>query len=139
MLRSRFYRGITPMARVEINAMSPTDEQMKAFLALPDKPVVMVNLLKFKADGGAEQYAKYGTAIQPCLKKVGAKLLFAGQAMSCLIGNGDWDMVALMEYPNPAALIEMLNTDEYQAAHVHREAGLEGQVNYAVMQNPGTV
>ena len=52
---------------IEINAMSPTEEQMKAFLALPDSPVVMVNLLKFKADGGAQEYAKYGVAIQPCL------------------------------------------------------------------------
>ena len=121
---------------IEINAMSPTEEQMKAFLALPDSPVVMVNLLKFKADGGAEEYAKYGAAIQPCLAKVGAKLLFSGQALSCLIGDGDWDMVALMQYPNPGALIEMVNTEEYQAAHVHREAGLEGQINYAVVQNP---
>ena len=121
---------------IEINAMSPTAEQMKAFLALPDGPVVMVNLLKFKADGGAEEYAKYGAAIQPCLAKVGAKLLFSGQALSCLIGDGDWDMVALMQYPNPGALIEMVNTKEYQAAHVHREAGLEGQINYAVVQNP---
>ena len=121
---------------IEINAMSPTQEQMKAFLALPESPVVMINLLKFKADGGAEEYAKYGVAIQPCLAKVGAKLLFSGQALSCLIGYGDWDMVALMEYPNPGALIEMVNTEEYQAAHVHREAGLEGQINYAVVQNP---
>ena len=43
---------------IEINAMSPTEEQMKAFLALPDSPVVMVNLLKFKADGGAQEYAE---------------------------------------------------------------------------------
>ena len=123
-------------AAIEINAMSPTEEQMKAFLALPNRPVVMVNLLKFKANGGAEEYSKYGAAIQPCLEKVGAKLLFGGKAMSCLVGNGDWDMVALMEYPNPQALLEMVNTDEYQAAHAHREAGLAGQVNYAVLQNP---
>ena len=125
-------------AAIEINAMSPTQEQRKAFLTLPDKPVVMVNLLKFKPNGGAEEYAKYAAGIQPCLKEVGAKLLFGGQTMSCLIGNGDWDMVALMEYPNPAALMEMVSTPEYQAAHVHREAGLAGQINYAVMQGPGS-
>ena len=121
---------------IEINAMQPTEEQMKAFLALPDEPVVMVNLLKFKPDGGAEEYAKYGAGIQPCLAKVGAKLLFSGAGMACLIGNGDWDAVALMQYPNPQALLDMIATEDYQAAHVHREAGLAGQVNYAVAQNP---
>jgi len=119
---------------LEINAISPTEKQLEAFLALPDQPVVMVNLLKFKAGGGAEEYAKYGAGIQPCLAKVGARLLFAGRAVSCLVGNGDWDMVALMEYPNPRALLEMVQTAEYQAAHAHRAAGLEGQVNYAVIQ-----
>ena len=121
---------------LEINAMSPTEEQMKAFLALPDRPVVMVNLLKFKDGGGTEEYAKYGTGIQESLKKVGARLIFAGKAMTCLIGNADWDVVALMEYPNPRALLDMVQSDEYQKAHAHRASGLEGQVNYAVMQNP---
>lgn len=121
---------------IEINAMSPTEEQMKAFLALPDKPVVMVNLLKFKDGDGSEEYSKYGVGIQESLKKVGARLIFAGQAMTCLIGNADWDTVALVEYPSPRALLDMVQSDEYQKAHAHRAAGLEGQVNYAVMQNP---
>ena len=37
-----------------LNAMGPTPEQAQAFLALPDRPVVMVNLLKFKPNGGRE-------------------------------------------------------------------------------------
>ena len=36
-----------------VNAMLPTPIQMQDFLALPDdQPIVMVNLLKFKAHGG---------------------------------------------------------------------------------------
>lgn len=120
---------------VEINAMAPTPEQMQAFLDLPQRPVVMVNLLKFKPDGGAEEYGKYAAGVQPLLQKVGAKSLFAGQAMICLVGNGDWDVIALVEYPTPMALSQMVNSAEYQAIHHHREAGLEGQVNYAVFQN----
>jgi len=96
---------------------------------------VMVNLLKFKPDGGADEYAKYAAGIGPLLQNVGAKILFSGQASACLIGNGDWDAVALVEYPSPAALFQMTSTEEYQALHQHREAGLEGQVNYAVLQN----
>lgn len=116
---------------VEINAMGPTPEQMQAFLALPEQPIVMVNLLKFKP-GGAEAYGRYAEAIAPLLEKAGARSLFAGQAATCLIGSGDWDMIALVEYPKPQALVTMASSAEYQAIHHHREEGLLGQVNYAV-------
>lgn len=122
---------------MEINAMMPTPEQIQKFLALPqDRPIVMVNLLKFKPDGGAEEYAKYSAGIQPILKNIGARVLFSGRAQLCLIGQGDWDAVALVEYPNPGGLIKMSQSPEYQAIHHHREAGLAGQINYAVSQMP---
>ena len=105
-------------------------------MSLPDDgPVVMVNMLKFKPEGGAQEYAKYSIGVEPLLRSVGAKIVFAGQAVACLIGNGEWDSIALVEYPNPAALISMVESEEYKAIHHHREAGLEGQVNYAILQN----
>jgi uncharacterized protein (DUF1330 family) len=120
----------------KINAMGPTPKQMQGFLSLPDDgPIVMVNLIKFKPDGGAAEYAKYGAAVRPLLEKVGAKILFAGDARFCLIGQADWDAVALVEYPRKEALIQMASSPEYRAIHHHREAGLEGQVNYAVAQS----
>ena len=119
---------------IEINAMGPTPEQMRQFLELPDGPIVMVNLLKFKPDGGAEEYGKYGEKIRPILKNIGARILFWGEAKVCMIGAGDWDTIALVEYPNKTALIEMSRSAEYQAIHHHRAAGLQGQINYAVVQ-----
>lgn len=122
---------------VEINAMSPTPEQLQAYLAIDhDGPVVMVNLLKFKPDGGAEEYAKYAAGVQKLLKKIGAKVIFSGTAGACLIGNAEWDAVALVEYPNKMALLKMTQSDEYKAIHHHRKNGLDGQVNYAVIQKP---
>ena len=126
--------GAAQPHELEINAMGPTPEQMQQFLALPDGPIVMVNLLKFKPGGGAEEYAKYGAKIQPILEKIGARSLFVGDAKVCLIGSGDWDVVALVEYPNPRALVQMAQSEEYQAIHDHRASGLEGQINYAVVQ-----
>ncbi len=122
---------------VEINAMGPTPEQVQQFLALPEGPIVMVNLLKFKPDGGREEYAKYGMKIAPILEKIGARVLFSGEAKVCLIGSGNWDSVALVEYPDRTALLEMSRSEEYQAIHHHRAAGLAGQVNYAVAQTAG--
>ena len=43
---------------IEPNQMGPTPEQMQKFLALPDRPVVMVNLLQFKNGAGAQDYGK---------------------------------------------------------------------------------
>ncbi len=120
---------------VEINAIGPTQQQVQEFLALPEEPIVMVNLLKFKADGGAEQYARYIEGVRPLLEGVGARVLFSSTAAMCLIGKGDWDSIVLVEYPRPAALLQMSASAEYQAIAGYREAGLQGQINYAVWQN----
>ncbi len=119
----------------EINAMQPTPEQIQGFLGTDfGGPLVMVNLLKFKPNGGREEYAKYAAGVVACLDKVGGRILFSADAKFCLIGNAEWDAVALVEYPNPQALLTMASSPEYQKIHVHRDAGLEGQVNYAVKQ-----
>ena len=121
-------------ANIDLNRMGPTPEQLKAFQALPDQPVVMVNLLKFKEGTGAAEYGKYGQAMQKILADIGAEVLFSGQCQTTLIGGAEWDMVALVRYPNPQALIDMAQSEVYQAAHVHRAEGLAGQVNLAVFQ-----
>ena len=127
--------GDEPAGSANLNAMLPTPFQMAQFLALPDDgPIVMVNLLKFKPNGGREEYAKYSTAIQPILEKIGAKILFAGSTQFCLIGKADWDLIALVEYPRKKTLIQMANSPEYRAIHHHRDDGLQGQINYAVVQ-----
>jgi haloalkane dehalogenase len=118
-----------------VNALLPTPLQFAAFAALPDdSPIVMVNLLKFKPNGGREEYAKYAAGVQPILEKIGAKVLFTGSAQFCLIGQADWDMIALVQYPRKKTLVQMASSQEYRAIHHHREAGLQGQINYAVVQ-----
>lgn len=119
---------------VELNRMGPTPEQIQQFLALPDRPVVMVNLLKFKDGPAAQEYGKYGEAMQKILKGVGAEIIFAGQCQMTLIGGAQWDAVALVRYPNARALVAMSQSPEYREAAVHRTEGLEGQVNLAVFE-----
>ena len=43
-------------------------------------------------------------------------------------------MVALVQYPKPQALVDMATSEDYRAIHHHREEGLVGQINYAVVQ-----
>ena len=117
---------------MKINAMGPTPEQMQAFTALPsDRPVVMVNLLKFKKPA---EYAKYGVEVRKILKTIGAELIFSGRCEMALIGGAEWDSVSLVRYPNAQALVKMSQSPEYQAIHRHRADGLEGQINLAVFE-----
>lgn len=133
-----------------INQVSPTPERLMTFFGSgEDGPLVMVNLLKFKeravyADGretdltGAQAYAIYGASIGPCLEAVGARSHFSGQVTGLLLGEieENWDVVALVEYPSLEAFRTMVMSPEYQAIHVHRDAGLAGQLNIRTKPRP---
>jgi uncharacterized protein (DUF1330 family) len=124
------------------NAENPTGDQIKAAIArATGKPICMVNLLKFKdkavyADGrpcdltGREAYALYGKAVRELIEGFGGKFIFAGQVRGLLIGEVEelWDQVAIMQYPDMQAMADMMRSPDYLAIHVHREAGLAGQL-----------
>jgi uncharacterized protein (DUF1330 family) len=112
------------VARLEV-----TREQIAALAARPaDEPVLMVNLLKFKTNGGLESYLRYGQEVTPHLQRVGAIVRYSGTAPAYVIGEGErpwWDAILVVEYPTPQAFIDMVGTPEYTEVHEHRAAGLE--------------
>ena len=88
-----------------------------------DGPVVMLNLLDFKPDGGAERYGRYAEAVEPLLKRVGGRVIFSGAGNAPLIGPSKWDLVALVEYPTRQAFLDMIGSEEYRAImHLRSEA-----------------
>ena len=108
----------------------PTDAQFAALANHQgDAPVVMINVLRFKKDGGQAAYQEYGAKVGVILEKIGAKPLYMGSFDSTVIGDFDetFDMIALVQYPNRKAFLDMVVSEEYQAAHVHRADGLESQ------------
>lgn len=125
------------------NLVHPSPEQAKAFFSgEEDGPMCMVNLLKFKdkaayADGsepelsGREAYLRYGAGVQACLTSVGGSARFTGFVTDLMLGEVEelWDMVAIAEYPSRAAMLQMIQSPEYQAITKHRDAGLAGQLN----------
>lgn len=87
------------------------------------KPVVMLNLLRFKPDGGQQRYAEYGAAVAPSLEKVGGRIVWAGEPAAPLLGEQGWDLVALVEYPSRQAFLDMIASPEYQEiGHLRTEA-----------------
>jgi uncharacterized protein (DUF1330 family) len=95
-----------------------------------DSPVVMLNLLRFKPEGGRERYLEYGAAVAPLLEKAGARVAFLGDSELPLLGEGRWDTVLLVEYPTGQAFLDMVASAEYQAiAHLRTEALEEGELH----------
>ncbi len=93
-------------------------------------PVVMLNLLAFKPDGGRERYEEYGAAVAPLLERAGGRIVFFGEPSTALLGDDSWDMVVLVEYPSRQAFFDMIGSTEYQAVgHLRTEALTKGELH----------
>src|SRR5262245_55606216 len=103
-------------------------------------PVFMLNLLEFKPDGGAERYTEYGAAVAPLLEGVGGRPVFAGRPAESLIGEGDWDMMVLVEYPTRQAFLDMASSPEYQKiAHLRTESLERSELRALDSFDPGEI
>ena len=125
------------------NAVMPNEDQIKEFSEQgEDKPIYMVNLLKFKEKAnypdkretdltGEEAYAIYAEEVAGHLEKVGGKPLFGGEGERLMLGEVEdlWDKVAIAMYPSRKAMFQMINDPDYIVSAQHRVAGLEGQLN----------
>jgi hypothetical protein len=116
----------------------------------PDKPIFMVNLLKFKdkaeyKDGrpstlsGRDAYMIYGRAVTELLPRYGGRAVFAADVTFLALGQVEelWDEVAIASYPNRRAMFEMSTSKEWREIAVHRDAGLKGQLNIETVLHPG--
>jgi uncharacterized protein (DUF1330 family) len=110
------------------NAVDPTGQDLKRFLQEDDgNPIVMLNLLRFKPDGGRESYNKYARAILPFLEQVGGEVVYFGDASTPLVGEG-WDAVLLVRYPSRQAFSDMVADPDYQAITHLRTQALDAAV-----------
>ncbi len=99
-----------------------------------DGPVWMINLMAYKeraeyADGrpseltGMEADDRY--APFESLAAVGAELVFVATVEAQLLGASPvWDRVGVVRYPTRRSFMEMQARADFQAKHVHKEAGM---------------
>jgi uncharacterized protein (DUF1330 family) len=127
----------------EAQSIRPNKDQFIELMNAPDDgPVVMLNLLKFKARDGQAEYNKYGDSVIKMVESLGGKLLWLGKVDQTLIGAidaNDWDAIALVQYPNRKAFVEMATSKEYDGIHEHREGGLERTVVLACTPRGGAM
>jgi uncharacterized protein (DUF1330 family) len=110
----------------------------------PSAPVVMVNLMRFRErslDGcgsGWDAYLRYSALTVPMIKARGGTLLWAGDAKAVALGRQDgnqWDYLALVYYPDVAAFIDMMTSEDYeQRCDPHRTNGCAEHVIIATEQ-----
>ena len=119
-------------------AIYPTPEQIQTLLTgPPDRPVVMVNLLRFKpqADApdeglsGEAAYRRYADAMRAYIEAKGCRFLWIGRVDSQVIGTGGegFHMIGLVEYPSRQAFLAIATDPHVQAIGVDRAAGLDSQ------------
>lgn len=119
-------------------ALYPTKPQIDALLASPETgPVVMLNLLRFKARAtepdvgvsGAEAYQRYAVRMRELVEGRGGRFLWVGRVDSQVIGEGaeGYQVAALVEYPSRRVFVEIATSPQMLEIGVHRAAGLEGQ------------
>lgn len=118
----------------------PNPDVMEQFLNnFPtDKPVAMLNLLKFleqadylpgddaKPCTGIEAFGRYSTAVLPLIAACGGEQVWQGRPAAMLIGpqDKDWHLAALVRYPSAQAFLDMVSSADYQAISFHRTAAL---------------
>src|SRR5437867_10895853 len=95
-----------------------------------DGPIHMLNLMKYreKADYGDGESTVSGReaddAYAPLdvFEKIGAAVAFAADVVA---SSEDWDRVAVARYATRRSFIEMQTREDFQAKHVHKEAGMD--------------
>ena len=119
-------------------AVYPTQEQIQALLSGPaDRPVVMLNLLRFKERAsapdegltGEQAYERYANEMTRFVESRGGRLVWSGRVDGQVIGGGagGFHMAALVEYPSRKAFVEIAMSPDVAQFGAHRAAGLEGQ------------
>jgi uncharacterized protein (DUF1330 family) len=96
--------------------IEPTAEQTARLTEGGDAPVCMLNLLRFRPDGGRDSYLEYAAGVIPLLAGVGGEVVWQGGADSVVIGDDAadaWDLVVIVRYPSRAAFLSMVTSEDY--------------------------
>lgn len=100
---------------------------LDAYLADDDgQPIVMLNLLRFRPDGGRDRYQEYLAMAGPIVARVGAEISFAGDGLAplCAETGQAWDAVVLVRYPNRKAFVALTQDSDYATADPVRKDAL---------------
>lgn len=117
-----------------LDKVDPTPDSIRQLVANypTDKPVTMLNILRFlktteTGESGKDQYNRYGAKAVKHLEKAGARVVWAGEVVSAVIGNENDKphQILLVEYASVQTFLDMVMSPEYQAITSDRSMSLE--------------
>jgi len=115
-----------------MSGITMNEDQFQTLAGNPhEEAFVMLNLLKFKKDGGREAYFRYIKESGPFVAAAGARVVYFGKPKELLQGTEDWDLLMLVEYPSRQAFLKMTQNPDYLKVHEFRAEGVERAVLYA--------
>lgn len=118
-------------------SIEPTGDQLRQLRDLDHEgPIIMLNLLKFKPDGGAESYDRYSDVAGRLVTEIGGRILYYGRQKMPVIGHEEWDAVLLVQYPSREAFLTMTSDERYQSAVHYRNDALIDSRLYALETIP---
>lgn len=107
-------------------AVNPGPPSLAALAAQPDRSaIIMVNLLRFRPDGGREAYDRYGKVASGTVTARGGSVAYAGTVLG---SEPAWDTVLLVRYPRRAAYLDMQGDPAYVGAIPDRTRGLSARL-----------
>ena len=131
---------IGELARHGLGGLNPEPAQLRALITADRAgPLQFLNLLAYhevaqypdghalapKGSSGADAYGRYGAIALDHVTRRGGRLTLYNDVEQVLIGaDASWDQVAIMQYPDTDAFLDMIVDPEYQSGLVHRDAGL---------------
>jgi uncharacterized protein (DUF1330 family) len=118
-------------------AVDPRGADLKRYLAEDaGGPVVMLNLLRFRPDGGRERYLEYVEHFRRTAAPHGAQVLYVGDGSTALVAEPgqSWDAVLLVRYPSRQAFSDMVRDPAYAAGTHLRTEALEEAVLQATKE-----
>lgn len=136
------------------NEVLPTSKERLEEIGQPGPagPIFMVNMLKFRdhaeySDGretdltGREAYHLYAKVAERLIRGIGGEVTFDGDVTFLNTGEVEelWDEIMIARYGQRSDLVDMVRTDEWKAAAVHRVAGLKGELNIETVASATSV
>jgi uncharacterized protein (DUF1330 family) len=133
-------------------AIDPTEAQGLILASTPqNEPVIFINCHKYhdRANyeasydnpalppdvSGQEAYHRYLWSVErDFLPQVGGRFLLVGPVELLLIGSGDYHEIVIGEYPSKSEAFRMPTLPRYEDISVHRKAGLESVMTFALNQ-----
>ncbi len=87
--------------------------------------VYMLNLLRFKDDGGEAGYRDYGTSAMPVLLKSKARPVLDMRGLTAVTSEEEIDRLILVSYPSPETFLSMIRSADYRAVAHKRTDSIE--------------